>query len=133
MKEKLSTIFNKTPIMVLSTAGKDAVPNVVVIGSKIMVDENTIWTIDTFHQKTKMNILENEMIAIALWDGPEGYQIKGRACYHSEGAIFDAGKEWILKTKPNKIVKGVIEVKITEVYSLTPTYEEAGRLLISYH
>jgi predicted pyridoxine 5'-phosphate oxidase superfamily flavin-nucleotide-binding protein len=56
-----------------------------------------------------------------------GYQIKGTAKYHTDGNIFDEGKKWILQSKPNKIVKGVVEVKITKVYSITPTYETAGK------
>jgi predicted pyridoxine 5'-phosphate oxidase superfamily flavin-nucleotide-binding protein len=86
-------------------------------------------TIDTFHNKTKENIIQTGNVAIAMWKGKEGYQIKGKAKYHSKGKVFEEGQEWILQSKPNKIVKGVIEITITDIFSITPDYEEAGRLI----
>jgi len=127
MNEEIINIFNNAQIMALSTACKNSIPNVVPIASKKIVDSNTIWTIDTFHNKTKQNIIETGNVAIAMWKGKSGIQIKGKAKYHSEGEIFEAGKEWILKSKPDKIVKGVIEIKISEIYSVSPTYLDAGK------
>jgi len=97
---------------------------------KKIVDHDTIWVIDTFFNKTKKNILQNGKVAFAIWVKGEGYQIKGTAKYHSNDKVFDEGKKWILKSKPNKIVKGVVEVKITEIYSITPTYEDAGKKIL---
>ncbi len=130
INEEIEELFNKIPIMVLSTTNNN-VPNVVPIGSKKIINANTIWTIDTFHNKTKQNILQNENVAIAMWHGSNGYQIKGKAKYYSEGEIFESGKEWILESKPDKIVKGVIEIKVNEVFSITPNYEDAGKLISS--
>lgn len=127
MKEQIKEVFNNAQIMALSTTSKECIPNVVAIASQKIVDNDTIWTIDTFHNKTKENIIQTGNVAIAMWKGKEGYQIKGTAKYHSEGEIFEAGKKWILQSKPNKIVKGVIEIKIMEIYSITPSYEEAGK------
>ena len=58
-----------------------------------------------------------------------GYQIVGKANYYTEGKVFDDGKEWILK--PQKIVKGVIEITVTNVYYLTPDYELAGNNVVN--
>ncbi|MEA3504048.1 MAG: pyridoxamine 5'-phosphate oxidase family protein [Bacteroidota bacterium] len=127
ISEKVKELFDKLPFMALSTVDSNGMPNTVVIGSKKIVDSNTVWTIDTFHNKTKENILNNGNVSIALWKGKEGYQIKGKAKYYSEGDVFEKGKNWILKYKPTKIVKGVIEIKITEVFSLSPNYNEAGK------
>lgn len=113
--------------MVLSTADKKGIPNVVPIGSKKIINNDTILTIDTYHNKTKENVLQNPNVAIAMWKDFEGYQIKGVAQYYTKGEIFEDGKEWILQFKPNKIVKGVILVKVTEIFYLTPNYEKAGK------
>ncbi len=123
----IKALFEQVPTMALSTVNNDGIPNVSVIASKKIIDKNTIWTIDTFHNKTLENIKQNAQVAIALWKDAVGYQIKGTATYHTEGKIFDAGKEWILKLKPTKIVKGVIEIKVTNIYYLTPSYELAGK------
>jgi len=122
-KQFLETV----PVIAFSTADKNGIPNVIAIGSKKVASDDTIWVIDTFFKKTKANLLQNNKVAIAMWKEGKGYQIKGLATYHSEGRIFDEGKDWILGLKPNKRVKGVIEIEVTEIYSLPPGYEEAGK------
>ncbi|MDA3779132.1 MAG: pyridoxamine 5'-phosphate oxidase family protein [Bacteroidales bacterium] len=133
INDEIKELFSKIPIMVLSTADNNNVPNVVAIGSKKIISCDTIWTINTFHNKTIQNILQNENVAIAMWQGKKGYQIKGKAKYYSKGEIFEAGKKWILESKPDKIVKGVIEIKVNEVFSINPNYEDAGKLISSIH
>lgn len=124
--DEVKQFFKTIPIMAFSTSDENKTPNVVPIASKKIVNDDTIWVIDTFFKKTKENILQNSNVSIAMWKGSKGYQIKGLATYHSKGKIFDEAKYWILKLKPDKIVKGVVEIKVTDIYSITPTYEEAG-------
>lgn len=126
INDNIKEFFDKVPIMVLATADKNGIPNVVPIGSKKIINNDTILTIDTYHNKTKENILQNGKVSIAMWKDYEGYQIKGYAQYYSEGKIFEEGKDWILKFKPQKIVKGVILIKVKEIFYLTPNYEKAG-------
>ena len=125
--DEIKQFFESVPVMAFSTADKDGKPNVVAIASKKIVNDDTIWVIDTFFKKTKENLLQNNKVAIAMWKEKKGYQIKGIATYHSKDKIFEEAKKWILQLKPNKIVKGVVEIKVTEIYSITPTYEEAGK------
>ena len=127
--KEIEELFDQIPIMALATVDEDSVPNVAAIGSKKIINENTIWTIDTFHNKTLENIKHNGQVSIAMWKDLVGYQIKGTAKYYNEGEIFEAGKKWILKTKPQKIVKGVIEIKVEKIFYLTPNYELAGKEL----
>jgi len=130
ISEEIKHFFESVPLMVFSTADKKGNPNVVVIGSKKIINDDAIWVIDTFFGKTKENILQNSKIAIAMWKDGRGYQIKGTATYHSEGEMFEEAKKWILELKPKKIVKGVVKIKITEIYSITPNYDEAGKKII---
>ena len=125
--EKIEELFNKVEVMALATVDNNLVPNVSAIASKKIIDKNTIWTIDTFHNKTLENIKQNGNVSISFWKDAVGYQIKGTAKHYTEGKIFEEGKEWILKLKPQKIVKGVIEIKINEIFHLTPNYELAGK------
>jgi predicted pyridoxine 5'-phosphate oxidase superfamily flavin-nucleotide-binding protein len=127
LSKKVTEFFEEVPVMALATADKYGNPNVSAIASKKIIDQYTIWTIDTFHNKTLENIKENEQVSIAMWKDSEGYQIKGIAKHYTEGDIFERGKEWILKTKPQKIVKGVIEKKVSKVFYMTPKYELAGK------
>jgi len=134
MKEKIPDVikqfFETISIMAFSTVDKNGTPNVVPIASKKIVNDDTILVIDTFFKKTKENILQNKNVSIAMWEGSKGYQIKGLSTYHSKGETFDEAKDWILKLKPNKIIKGVVEIRITDIYSITPTREEAGMRII---
>ncbi len=125
--DEIKHFFESVPIVAFSTADDNGNPNVVAVASKKIVDSDTIWVIDTFFGKTKKNILQNDKVAFAVWVKGKGYQIKGTAKYHSDGNIFDEGRKWILESRPNKIVRGVVEIKVTEIFSITPTYEEAGK------
>jgi len=124
--EEIKKIFEKVPVMALSTVDNKGIPNVAAIASKKIIDDNTIMTIDTFHKKTLSNIKNNGNVALAMWKDSEGYQIKGIATHYTDGEIFEEGKKWILKLKPKKIVKGVIIIKVTDIYYLTPNYDLAG-------
>jgi uncharacterized protein len=129
--KEIEDFFEKTKVMVLATVDSKKIPNVVPIGSKKIIDKKTIWSIDTFHQKTLNNIEQNPNVALSMWqigeNTKEGYQIKGKATYHTCGEIFEKARKWILKTKPNKIVKGVLEITVTDIFYLHPSYELAGK------
>ena len=127
--KQVKEFFEQVPVMAFSTVDKNGMPNVAAIASKKIIDDDTILTIDTFHNKTIQNIMQNGNIALAMWKDAEGYQIKGKATLYTEGKIFEEGKAWILQTKPQKIVKGVIIIKVTEIYYLTPNYDLAGNLI----
>jgi predicted pyridoxine 5'-phosphate oxidase superfamily flavin-nucleotide-binding protein len=129
--KKVKELFKSVSYMAFSTTDRKGKPNVVAIGSQKIVNKNTIWVIDTYFCKTKKNILQNNKIAIALWkDSSEGYQIKGIAKYHLKGEIFEKAKRWILEFKPNKIIKGVVEIKVTEIYYLTARHGKAGKRIL---
>ena len=128
--KKIKDFFEQVPVMALSTVDKDGIPNVSVIASKKIISNDTIITIDTFHNKTLQNIKQNGNVAIAMWKDAVGYQIKGKAIVHTQGLFFEKWKTWILKIKPQKIVKGVVEIKITDAFYLTPTYDLAGEKML---
>lgn len=129
LNKKVIEFFKQVPVMALATVNNNGIPNVSAIASKKIIDNNTILTIDTFHKKTLQNIKDNGNVSIAMWNDGVGYQIKGVAKYYTNGDIFEKGKEWILKTKPKKIVKGVILINVTETYYLTPDYNLAGEII----
>ncbi len=131
LTKEIIDFFNQVPVMALATADNQGIPNVSAIASKKVIDENTLWTIDTFHKKTLQNIKQNGRVSIAMWKDSVGYQIKGKATYYTEGAVFEKGKEWILTLKPEKIVKGVIEIKVEQVFYLTPDYDLAGEEVLA--
>ncbi len=125
--QEIKEFFEQVPVMAISTVDENGTPNVSAIASKKIIGDETILTIDTFHNKTLQNIKQNGNVAIAMWMDSVGYQIKGKATHYTSGKIFEDGKNWILTLKPQKIVKGVIVVKVKEIYYLTPDYKLAGK------
>ncbi len=125
--KEVKDFFNSVKIMAFATSDKNGNPNVVAIAYKKIVDNDTIWIFDTHFDKTKKNLLQNENVSIAMWEGKTGYQIKGIAKYHTEGKLFEEALEWANAHGKTKPTKGVVEIKVTEIYLITPTYEEAGK------
>ncbi len=125
--QEIKAFFDQVPVMAISTVDKNGIPNVSAIASKKIIDDETILTIDTFHNKTLQNIKQNKNVAIAMWFNSVGYQIKGKATHYTKGELFEKGKAWILTLKPQKIVKGIIVIEVTDIYYLTPDYNLAGK------
>jgi len=135
LPDKIKVMFEVVPVMALATVDGKGMPNVVAVASKRLVDDDTIWLIDAYFGKTLENVKLNGNVALSMWIPPEGYQIKGVGYYHTDGVVYDFGKEWVTdlwikKGKKVKEVKGVIEVKISEAYSISANYQEAGLRLL---
>ena len=132
MTDRMREIFNKVPTVVLSTATIDGIPNAVPVGAKKLVDGETILFSDQFFKKTLANLKSNPRVAVLFWDGHEGYQLKGTVTIETAGSRFEETVRWIEELSsrvgfPLKS-KGVIVMKIEEIYSVSPG-PQAGNLV----
>lgn len=132
MTKRMKELFDKVPIVVLTTAAPDGTPNGVPIGSKKILDNNTILFSDQFMNKTLANLKVNGKVAITFWEGMEGYQLKGTVSIETKGARFEETAAWI-EDLGNKIgfplkSKGAIIMNIEEIYGVSPG-PGAGRQL----
>lgn len=125
--DRVRELFASVPVMAFPTVGEEGKPNTVAIASTKIAGDDSLWIIDTYFDKTENNLRENEEVAVTFWQGIEGYQMKGRAKYQTEGETFEEAKAWILEKKPDKNVKGVVEVKVDEIYSIKPEPGEAEK------
>jgi len=130
----MKEIFTKQGILVLGTADLNGVPNVVPVGAVRILDDETILISDQYFLKTLNNLRENPKVAISFWemDKGEGYQIKGDAAIQTEGKIYEETVEWVRRRgeemgHPLKS-KGVIVIKITAIYSVTPGSNAGQRI-----
>lgn len=114
--------------MAFATCDKNNKPNVVAIGFQRIFNDK-IWVFDTHFGKTKENILQNDKVSIVMWEGKEGYQIKGIGKYYIDCELFEKAVQWAKENGKRKPTKGLVEIEVKEIYSITPTYEEAGRRL----
>lgn len=73
----------------------DGQPNVVPVAFKDVTEDGRLLVGDVFLDTTLKNLLANDgRIAVSAYDAKtlEGYQIKGRAVYQTQGSVVDAFK-----------------------------------------
>jgi hypothetical protein len=89
------------------------------MAGKELVNRDTILVMDNFMQKTVANIRENPRAAIYLWgEGVKGcFQIHGDVTYVTEGEQFEAFRQKTLARMPKAPAKGMLVIKITDVYT----------------
>jgi len=87
--------------------------------STVKVENGKIWLVDYFFNKTSQNILANNKVALTFWTDFVGYQIKATVVYHSEGEVFEEGVTWIAELHPNRIVKGLLELEVNEIFDIS--------------
>ena len=118
----------KVRIWSLATADKNGNPNVVPVGSQHFHTEDTVIVMDNYLNKTKENILENPRVVLTFWD-PESrksFQLKGSALIEASGNVFDEEVAKYKTRRPNSNPRGVVVVKIDEIY-ITLGGPDAGK------
>jgi len=124
MNQRIKEIFIKQETIVLATATKKGLPNVVPVNAKKILDDETILISDQFFNKTLSNMRNNPHVAITIWDKLEGYQIKGTVTIEISGKRFEETAKWIddLGKKLNLPLKskGAVIIQISEIYNSSP-------------
>lgn len=117
---KVKKLFNEQNLVAFGTADKKGNPNVVPILWKTILDNERILLLDNFMKKTKENLQENKKVCISFWntEPEEAYKIKGTAKYHNKSPIYEKGKRFMQAKRPGQAPKGVVEVKIKEIYTI---------------
>jgi len=128
--EKVKALFEKESLVAFGTADSGGEPNVSVVYWKKWTEDGRILFVDNYMGKSKENVLANGKVCISFWnpETEEAYKIKGTAVYHAEGPVFEEGKAFIQEKKPDRVPKGIVEIKISEVFEITPG-ENAGKKL----
>jgi len=130
MNQRIKEIFEKQEAIVLATATKDGIPNVVPVTAKKIIDDETILISDQFFNKTLNNMRANPRVAITIWDKLEGYQIKGTVTIETTGQRFEETAKWIEEMGKSLNLplksKGAVILKVTEIYNVSPG-PEAGK------
>ena len=124
MTQRMKDLFVKVPAVAISTATVDGTPNTVPVGSKKIIDGETILFSDQFFNKTLANMKANPKVAVTFWEGQEGYQLKGTVSIETTGQRYEDTAKWI-KDLGNKIgfplkSKGAIIFCIDEIYGVSP-------------
>jgi len=128
--EKVKNLFNDQDVISFGTADVNNAPNVVAVFWKKITDDKTILLIDNYMDQTKKNIEQNSKVCLSFWDRKtgEGYKIKGDAYYHISGQVFTQGKNFIQEQRPEKNPKGVVEVKVKDIFLITPGSDAGAKI-----
>ncbi|MDR1546214.1 MAG: pyridoxamine 5'-phosphate oxidase family protein [Deltaproteobacteria bacterium] len=111
----------------VATADKSGVPNLAPKGTLAAVDDQTLVFADLFSLKTRAAMEQNPQVAVAVADGPKGYQFKGRCELLTSGPLYEETAAEVKKALPQSAPpKYVVKIVVSEVFSLTPG-PEAGK------
>jgi hypothetical protein len=122
LNAEMKETFSKVKVFPVATASKSGSPNVSLIASVVLENDDTIWLGDNFMNKTLSNVKENPHAALSVWD-PETkkcFQIKGTVSVKTSGPDYEKMKRTIHDKKPELPAKSLLIMKITEVYSCVP-------------
>lgn len=111
----------------LATYGSEGL-NVVPVSVIKIIDENIIL-LDFFMGKTVKNIKENPNVSLTVWKGLEGYQFKCEVEYITEGDLFDSENAWSTQEFPERTLKGVLILKLKEIYSVSAGIRAGEKVL----
>jgi hypothetical protein len=124
MTRRMQELFEKVGTVALGTSTADGSPNVVPVGAKKIIDDETILISDQFLNKTLANMKSNPRVSVTFWEGHEGYQLKGSVTIETTGKRYEETAQWI-KEKSTKSgfplkSKGVVILQIEEIYGVAP-------------
>jgi len=124
-EEVYNALQSAKSIKVMATVDKEKVLNVVPIGSIKAIGEETLAFANVFPEsRNKKNIESTRRVAIAVFEAPDGYQIKGTFLkWHTSGEVFDEIASEVNKTMQKLGVDQKVEevgtIKVNEVYALS--------------
>jgi uncharacterized protein len=101
----------------LATSGPAGI-NVVPV-SVVEVTDTSIYLFDFFMNKTVENICLQPDVALVVWKGLTGVQIKATAQYVTDGDIYDS---YVISMKvmyPGRTLRGVLVLTPTSVYDVS--------------
>jgi predicted pyridoxine 5'-phosphate oxidase superfamily flavin-nucleotide-binding protein len=119
--EKARVLLGQELIIALATSDRKGKPNVVPMLQYWLRGEDELVVGDLFMKATRRNVEENGLASITAWDEETGesYKYCGTARYETAGEALDFANERLHRKKPEKDFKGVVVVKVTEVYIAT--------------
>jgi uncharacterized protein len=121
LTEEMKQMFKTKRYAMVATATKNGVPNVVAMGSPMVLNDETLGFACASQGKTFKNIHDNPVVAITVVDADtmKEFQFKGKATIETNGPFFESVKaEW---SKMQIVPQCVVKVVVSEIYSFPPT------------
>ncbi|MDR1124468.1 MAG: pyridoxamine 5'-phosphate oxidase family protein [Deltaproteobacteria bacterium] len=126
LNSEVKRFLQENSIWIFSTCSDK--PNSAPVFFKKIDEQDNLVLFDVFMKKGLDNLAKNNHVAITVFNMQtlQGYQIKGTATYTIDEVLVKEGNSY--SGKMNLVTKGVIIVKVDEVFIQTPG-PDAGKLL----
>lgn len=117
-------------IVALATASREGIPNVVYMLQYWWYEPDVLVIGDVFMNASRRNVQENGYASFCVWDEhtDQSYKFIGTATYETSGEAYEFANTNLHRKKPDKNFKGVVVVKVIEIYDATRG-ENAGKLI----
>ena len=116
--EEVKATIQQPMLIALATSSRQGIPNVVYMLQYWWLNADELVIGDLFMKATQKNVQENEHVSLCVWDEQQNrsYKLKGTARYETSGPAYDLANENLHKKKPDKDFKGVVTIKVNEIY-----------------
>ena len=123
-------LMEQKKVIALATASKASIPNVVYMLQYWWYKPDVLVIGDLFMNATRRNVEENGYASFCVWDEEtdQSYKFVGTATYDTSGEAYEFANAILHKNKPDKNFKGVVVIKVAEVYNASRG-ENAGKLI----
>jgi predicted pyridoxine 5'-phosphate oxidase superfamily flavin-nucleotide-binding protein len=130
LSPEIKALFEAVSTFPLATASKDGIPNVAPMGA-VHLQDNKIWIMNNFMNKTAANLAENPYAAIYVYDPASKMcvQLKGPVTAHSSGSEYDALKAILDAKKPGLPAKELMILDVKDVYQCMPGPHAGEKIL----
>lgn len=122
---EIGKIIDEAEAKALATTGACGI-NVVPV-SVLTVKNSDIILYNFFMGKTIENIETDSEVALTVWAGLAGLQIKAKAEYITEGDLFANAKKDMEKQFPDRTLSGVIVLTPHRIYDISADAARAGK------
>jgi len=114
--------MSKNRIFALATASKSGVPNVVPVGMLVVKDDENIWVVDNYMDKTLANVKENPQVSFYVWvpEHPNSYQVKCDVVVEDSGKDYEEAVKYAHSIKEIYPAKTLLKLKVREIYYVSP-------------
>ncbi|MDR0198790.1 MAG: pyridoxamine 5'-phosphate oxidase family protein [Methanomassiliicoccaceae archaeon] len=132
LTSEIKNDMSKVKLFPFATSSRSGEPNVVPIGMLLLQDDDeTVWVIDNFMQKSLKNVTENPQASFYIWspDTEGSYQVKGTVKIETSGKDYEFARDFAKNKKKELPAKTLLKMKITSVYSVKPGPTAGAKIL----
>ena len=122
LNDAVESAIKQADLYPLATTSSSGHPNVVPVKFVLIENDNELWLVDNFMDKTLTNLMQNPIAAlnIVVPEQNIAFQIKGTTTHETSGNNYQKMRDIVLKVKPDAPAKGLIVMQVTEVFDCWP-------------